>query len=114
MYVLPYTSWSVTYRPSRRERPMRSTRPSFTATTGAPAREKISMLRRVPSPSTTSAALPDSTRLPRLTWPAYVERAWTGKRPCVRPVSEPTRSLGIPPMTCARISTESTYQSAWL
>ena len=33
---------------------------------------------------------------------------------CVSPVSEPTRSLGSPPMTWARISTESTYQSAWL
>jgi hypothetical protein len=29
-------------------------------------------------------------------------------------VSEPTRSAGRPPMTRARISTDSTYQSAWL
>ena len=38
----------------------------------------------------------------------------TGKRPCVRPVSEPTRSAGRPPITRARMRTESTYQSAWL
>jgi hypothetical protein len=37
-----------------------------------------------------------------------------GNRACVRPVSEPTKFAGSPPMTRARMITESTYQSAWL
>ena len=32
----------------------------------------------------------------------------------VRPVSEPMSSVGMPPISWARSSTESTYQPAWL
>ena len=45
---------------------------------------------------------------------AYIAFAYTGKRPWVSPLSEPTRSAGMPPMKRARMSTELTYQSAWL
>ena len=93
---------------------MRTILPSLTAATAARSREKMRIPRR-PLDSTTIAALPSRTLRPRV-WisPAYVALAWIGKRPCVRPVSEPTRFDGRPPMTWARISTESTYQSAWL
>jgi hypothetical protein len=93
--------------------PTSTMRPSLTATTGAPSREKMLIPRRFED--STSILAPERTRLLRgLSWPAYVARACTGKRPCVRPVSEPTRLDGRPPITCARKSTESTYQSAWL
>ena len=96
-------------------RPILTTRPSLTAITAAREREKIWMPRRAPSDSTTIAALPVSTRLPRFfSCSAYVALAWIGKRPWVRPVSEPMRSPGRPPMIWARIRTESTYQLAWL
>jgi hypothetical protein len=100
--------------PSRLLLPIARMRPSLTATTGAASREKILMPRRLVD-STSIAALPERTRfLVAFSWPAYVERACTGNRPCVRPVSDPTRLDGRPPITCARSSTESTYQSAWL
>ena len=47
-------------------------------------------------------------------WSAYFARACTGKWPWVRPVSEPTRPAGRPPMSLARSITLSTYQVAWL
>ena len=92
--------------------------PSWTATTGEPAFAKMLIPRRVLLDSTGSAAfLPRATR--RLASrsemsSAYFAAAWTGNRPCVRPLSEPIRSEGMPPMKRARMSTESTYQSAWL
>jgi hypothetical protein len=92
--------------------------PSFTATTGEPEREKMSIERRSSADSTTLAAF--SPLLTRFSSSAsarssaYRARAYTGKRPSVRPVSEPIRSAGTPAIRRARSSTESTYQSAWL
>jgi hypothetical protein len=88
----------------------------LTATTGARLRLKMRMARRVPSDSTTFAAFSPSRTVRAFAFsaPAYVALAWTGKRPCVSPVSDPTSSGGSPPITRARMSTDSTYQSAWL
>ena len=102
--------------PSRSVSPLRTMRPSLTAITGAPRRAKILIPLRSCSDSTTSAAFwPALAFLPFCsTCPAYLARAWTGKRPWVSPVSEPTKFEGRPPISRARMSTESTYQSAWL
>ena len=67
-----------------------------------------------------NAAIPvesqESRRGASFSLTSSAERAFacTGNMPCVRPVSDPTRSAGRPPTRRARIRTESTYQSAWL
>ncbi len=45
---------------------------------------------------------------------AYLAGAATGKWPWTSPVSAPTSSDGMPPMSLARSSTDWTYQPAWL
>ena len=64
VYVLPYTSCSTMYRPSRRPSPTLTMRPSLTATTGAPERAKILMpLRCVLDSITYAGFLPSSVAL---------------------------------------------------
>ncbi len=105
-------------RPRRLVWPTFTILPSWTAMTGEPGLAKMSMPRRLASLSTGIAALRPLATLRFVSASerssAYVARACTGKWPCVRPVSEPTRSAGRPPMRRARSRTQSTYQSAWL
>ena len=108
----------LTKLPRRLELPTFMIVPSWTATTGEPAFAKMLIPRRVALETTGTAAFwPRATRRVASRSEmssAYFDVAWTGNRPCVRPLSEPTRSDGMPPMKRARMSTDWTYQSAWL
>ena len=91
--------------------------PSWTAMTREPAFAKMLIPRRDVLSTGSAAFLPRATRRVAARSEmssAYFALACTGKRPWVSPLSEPTRSAGIPPMKRARMSTELTYQSAWL
>ena len=91
--------------------------PSLTAITGEPFLAKIDVPLALGLELIAMAALaPLTLFLASLITDesAYLAGAATGKWPWTRPVSAPMSWEGMPPISLARSSTDSTYQPAWL